>query len=337
MIIQVKNIEPNDHLLWNQFISSMDFPVTIAQNPCLGSIIQNLTGWSYRNLAIVDCGKILATFPYVLIADVMVSMPYFSYGGIIKSRFCTFSDQEILDAAIAYEYLENGISVKNTELRSFRKVLNYHKINKVVSMKKLPDNIQSVHLLLSSNVKRKIARSCTLGVEVIQGGAEILEDFYSVYKQNMKSHGSPPMSLDFLKKLITNYKYGKASVFVAYYKKKVVGASISLGYQDFMENTWFSTLRKYNRYYVSYALHWAMMEFAVKEGMKTYSFGRSERDSGTHRYKKQWGVDELILYFNYLKKPGKSIKDCKFLSSIWKVIPCFLTDVLFPEIGNKIY
>jgi hypothetical protein len=45
------------------------------------------------------------------------------------------------------------------------------------------------------------------------------------------------------------------------------------------------------------ALYWAFLERAAREGCAVFNFGRCTPDSGTHRFKRQWGGHDVPLHW----------------------------------------
>jgi hypothetical protein len=80
-----------------------------------------------------------------------------------------------------------------------------------------------------------------------------------------------------------------------------------------------------------------MIRSAIAKKAHTYSMGRSSRNSGVHQYKLQWPVEEKALFFNSNSPKGASLKDQKWLTKIWKLLPEQLVNSLGPEIAKRIY
>jgi hypothetical protein len=58
-------------------------------------------------------------------------------------------------------------------------------------------------------------------------------------------------------------------------------------------------------------LYSAVLEFACREGFKEFDFGRSSVDSGTYRFKLQWGAHPRQLYWYYWLAGGRSIPESR--------------------------
>ncbi|MBO7277861.1 MAG: hypothetical protein J6U84_07875 [Bacteroidales bacterium] len=188
--------------------------------------------------------------------------------------------------------------------------------------------------LFTSNVRRKIRKSQLLGIEVRTSGKKLIDDFYKVYSRRMFELGSPFSGKDRIKKLLKT-KTGK--IFVAYLDNTPIGAAtLSKRDESSFENGLFATEKKYNHYYTTYALHYAMMQYSLQEGAKSYYLGRSTRHSTVHEYKRHFRPQEIQLYWNY-SHPKKNIRDNKILKKLWRLLPFNLSKELGKYFFERIY
>jgi len=253
----------------------------------------------------------------------IVSLPHFSYGFHL-------SDQE------------NDYQVQNiTEVH--QKLINLHHLTgqkiqlrlpvfpdtgetfKVSSWLKIIKPWYNNHLVWPGNLGRKIRKACQEGFHISQGGTELLNVFYKVYEQRLHEIGSAALPLIFFKNLLERYPdlvlKADARIYVVFFKAEVVGGAFCLRYDNFMENTWFATLGRFQKSYVSYLLHAVMIEDAAKNGCMVYSFGRSTRGSGVHKFKKQWGAEDVALYWLRVPETNLSLKNFPGLMKWWRWVP----------------
>jgi hypothetical protein len=347
MPFRIEYIQKENWTSWNKFIEYYNPEATIAHNPCLGEVLQTCFGWESRNAVLLHKGEIVALFPYLCISGKLVSMPHFSYGGILCHPDYAKIHDFFFNLVSQEENLRRGQFRKcNFEVRSFNKELTNRKSHKLTSVKSLPSCKEELYEILKPNIKRKIRRAAEHGIEVCMGGKgvtppelldKLLSAFYKVYSRNMHYLGSPALSISFFKTLLQNYCNGKARVFVAWKEGKAIAASVSLSYLNTCENIHFSTRRSMNNYYPGYLLHFEMMQQAILDGCTIYSFGRSTRNSGVHKYKQQWEVQDKTIHYNYTREPGFCLTDLSFLSKLWKKLPYPLHKKVGPYIAKKVY
>lgn len=86
-------------------------------------------------------------------------------------------------------------------------------------------------------------------------------------------------------------------------------------------------------------LYWKLLCFAAERGYRQFDFGRSSIDSGTHRFKKQWGSQEVLLYWAYWAPAGAPVPETnkenpRYRSAIWlwQKLPVGLTKLIGPSI-----
>ena len=193
----------------------------------------------------------------------------------------------------------------------------------------------SVMQILSSDIRRKIRKSEKDGIVIKTGtGKKLIKDFYKVYCKRMHEINVAPLS----KKIITNgIKAGVTTVLVAYKDKETAGgATLNKYNQAVYANGLMASLNKFNKHYVSYALHYAMMQFAKDNSAIYYSLGRSTRNSSVHNYNKHYKGEEIPLYWSYSQKK-RNLKNNKLLYWIWKQLPFFITSRLGPAVSKYVY
>jgi serine/alanine adding enzyme len=82
-----------------------------------------------------------------------------------------------------------------------------------------------------------------------------------------------------------------------------------------------------------------VLEYACQQGFKVFDFGRSTPDSGTYRFKAQWGAQPKQLHWYYWLKDGRSIpglnpQNPKYALAIrlWQRLPLAVANLLGPHI-----
>ena len=85
-----------------------------------------------------------------------------------------------------------------------------------------------------------------------------------------------------------------------------------------------------------------LLRRAIERGSETFDFGRSSMDSGTYRFKKQWGAQPHPATWQYYIRHG-SVEDMRPESAtnqrlirIWKKLPVWGTRLIGPSIVRGI-
>ena len=188
-----------------------------------------------------------------------------------------------------------------------------------------------------SGISYKIRKALRNGVTTRTGGAELLDDFYQVYRQNIYHLGSFGLPKHFFEMLMQDYSGGKAQIVIADYDEKPVGGAILLTWLHYAENPWFATHRSHNYLYTSYLLHWEMMKSAIGAGCRIYSFGYSTKGSGVHRFKQQWGTTDRTIFLNSNHPIADQLRKMQYLRRIIRKLPLAFTKLFDNYIATKYY
>tara|TARA_B100001142_G_C14348407_1_gene660979 strand:- start:2215 stop:3237 length:1023 start_codon:yes stop_codon:yes gene_type:complete len=316
---------------WNDVIlNSPDF-YTIAHNPSLLKFLENTLKWKGESFFIMDKNEIVAVYQHSCPYDnKSVSMPHFSYGGIIRK-----------DNSYTVIEIFNQIKMslpKFFEIRGLKPYTDFYNSDKVATFLDLQDTIDGQLAMFKSNHRRKIKKAYKNNLKVtVESTEEAMIEFYKVYTKNMLRLGSPSLSKRFFLGLLKEYAYGDIKVFLVFKEKEIIGGAVLLSYNDFVEDCWLSTLSKYNYLYTSVILYWEMIRFSILEQKKIFSFGRSTKDSSLLNFKRQWKPIEKQLFFSYSEEQKLSLKKMTFLTNLWKLLPLRVANFIGPTIADKLY
>ena len=186
---------------------------------------------------------------------------------------------------------------------------------------------------LNANIRRKINKASHSEFSIQIGGEELLESFYSLYSKKMYELGSLVYEKFFFKTLLETYNFGEAKIFLLRQQGKAVGTALLLSYHGFYESTWFATDKTEYKNYISDFLHWLMLKYAIEKKASVYSFGRSTSQGSVHKYKSHWPVTDIPIYQN--KKT--LIRNQKWLSSVWRKVPYFITKPIGSQLVKHFY
>jgi serine/alanine adding enzyme len=89
-------------------------------------------------------------------------------------------------------------------------------------------------------------------------------------------------------------------------------------------------------------LYYRFMERAIDAGLTTFNFGRTSPNSGTHKFKLQWGArDEQLWWYDRaaseeVKTPSPTDSGYSWGPRIWKRLPTSVATMLGPRIVRYI-
>jgi hypothetical protein len=87
-------------------------------------------------------------------------------------------------------------------------------------------------------------------------------------------------------------------------------------------------------------VYWALMERMIASGARLFNFGRCSPDSGTYRFKMQWGGRaEPLAWYQQTDRPGETAATPSpdqgafaLATRVWQRLPVSLTTRLGPHI-----
>ncbi|MGH8309814.1 MAG: FemAB family XrtA/PEP-CTERM system-associated protein, partial [Steroidobacteraceae bacterium] len=289
-------------------------------------------------------GDVVGVLPLVrlrslLFGDFLVSLPYFNYGGVLAQSAGVRA--RLLGAA---NDLARRLRVSHLELRHRCSGPESWPVrtDKVAMLLRLPETPEQLWRGLTSKLRAQIKRPLREGATCVFGRAELLDEFYGVFAENMRDLGTPVYAKRLFQTMLATFPESTA-IAVVRLKGRPVAAAFTLRHRDTMEVPWASSLRRANGLGVNVHLYWNLLERAVAEGLTVFDFGRSTRDSGAFRFKRQWGAEPEQLYWHYWLRdgttvPGLSPANPKYRAAIaaWRRLPLPVANWLGPRIVKNL-
>ena len=325
---------------WNTFASGQPGATHCHRHEWLG-VMNAAFGHETMALAVRDNdGALSGILPLVrvrslLFGHYLVSLPYLNDGGPLGSDFA------VTTLAAEAVRLADESKVKLLELRARDALpldlrLSQRKITVLLDLEADPEQ---VFKRLPAKLRSQVRRPAREGVEVRFGPDQLLP-FYDVFARHMRDLGTPVMPRRFFQQMASHF--GDDAWFAAAWlggRPIAGGAGLRFGRE--FEITWASALREYNPVSPNMALYWAFIERASTQGCGVFNFGRCTVDSGTHRFKKQWGGRDVPLHW-YQHGPASltpSPDQGGMMSlgpRVWKHLPLRLATALGPQIVRGI-
>ena len=131
----------------------------------------------------------------------------------------------------------------------------------------------------------------------------------------------------------------KTHILLIQLKGRAVAAAFLIGHRNTLEIPWASSLREVNHLSMNMLMYWEVLRFAIKQKYQYFDFGRSSKNSGTFRFKQQWGAKPKPLFWHYwlandAGMPALNPSNPKYtlMINVWRRLPVFLTKWLGPRI-----
>ncbi len=277
-----------------------------------------------------------------LFGDFLVSLPYLNYGGCVADHDA--AAQALVDRAVA---LAEQLRVRYLELRHVRPLVHAQMTEQVatkVHMRlELPGTPGKLWDALDAKIRNQVRKGQKSGLHTVFGGPELLADFYAVFSRNMRDLGTPVYGQRLFRAILEQFP-GRTELCVVRAGNQPIAAALLLHGGGISEVPSASSLREHNTSCANMLMYWQLLERTVLRGQRVFDFGRSSLDSGTYRFKKQWGAVPLQANWQYFMPPGVLQSDklrpdnprYARLIRLWQRLPVWLTRLIGPAIVRGI-
>jgi FemAB-related protein (PEP-CTERM system-associated) len=266
----------------------------------------------------------------------LVSLPYLDYGGICADHPGVV--QGLYEAAQCELTKRRGRLLDLRHRRESQLPLPSYG-DKVTMILSLERDAAEMWKKFGAKLRNQIRKAQKEHLQAQWAGEEGLLDFYRVYTWNMRDLGSPPHSLKFFQKVLE--VFSDTRLLLVRLENQVIGGALCLRFCDTMLVPWASSLRAYFRLCPNNLLYWEAIRTACEQGLRRFDFGRSSRDSGTYKFKKQWGAREEPLYWQSNISGGDALDEASnplfgHVVQIWRNLPVSVTRVVGPALRRRL-
>lgn len=305
-------------------------------------VYERVFGHECRYLAARDAdGRLAGVLPMVrvkspIFGHFLVSQPFVNYGGPLGT---VPGVQALAERATAMAKRDGAdlLELRSRSEQELKLEASHRKITVVLDL--LPD-VEEQWMDFKSNVRRQVRRARKNDVE-IRFGPDQLESFYDVYAEHMRDLGTPAQPRELFEEILREFP-DDVWIACAYHEGRTAAGGFGLVWDAELELTWVSALREFHDYACNMLLYWSFMERCIEEGLERFNFGRCTPDSGTHRFKSQWGSrDETLWWYQWSDgemeaTPSPEDERYSWGPEIWKRIPLPVANALGPKIVQYI-
>ncbi|MDQ2621618.1 MAG: GNAT family N-acetyltransferase, partial [Actinomycetota bacterium] len=142
-------------------------------------------------------------------------------------------------------------------------------------------------------------------------GHDLLGVFFELYTRSLRRLGSPGHSLRFLRRLIAEFG-DDCLIEVVDHERTPVAGVMSFRFRDQILPYYAGIDDRYNRLNTSNYLYFALMEQAVRLGLRVFDFGRTRRDNaGGCQFKINQGFDPEPIIYSFYSPSGRELPDLR--------------------------
>jgi serine/alanine adding enzyme len=329
---------------WSAFLVDRS-DATIYHDPRWGQVMQR--GYGNRPFYLTardEDGSVVGIAQLVLQKSLLFgthlcSLPYFDASGILAAD--ESAREALLDEARS---LREEHRADHLELRQMEPVSDSlpTRTDKVTMWLDLPSDADALWDGLKAKVRNQVRKPTKAGMEAIRGGSELLDQFCAVYEQTMRDLGSPPHSRRFFREVLGAFGED-VSLFLVQDGEDTVASGLLLLCDGRAHLPWAASDWSRRNDCPNMLLYWEMLKFACQRQAETFDFGRSTREAGTYRFKRQWGAREIPLHWQFILPEGRSLPELRpdsakfrFLTACWRKLPVRLARMLGPRLIAKL-
>lgn len=172
---------------------------------------------------------------------------------------------------------------------------------------------------------------------------EDLEEYYRLYLETMRGHGSPPHSFEFFRILWERlHDKGDLRLSMVTREGSMINGMIDLSSGSTVYQWGVVSDYDFRDLNGGSLLLWKSLEWAAENGYDTYEFGRTREGSGVYMFKKSFGgskewYDDLYYFPGQATEPPDP-EDGKYdqVREVWRRLPLSVTRMLGPHIRKRI-
>ena len=289
-------------------------------------------------LAFHSAGEWLGILPLAVMPQLpgsaikAVSLPYCNYGGLLVANGVDASPIK----AAAINYL-TSLGIEKVEFRNI--TTGKTDVAEVTMVLTLPESVELLWKRIGDKARNQVRKAQKAGLS-LRWGRDQGDVLYAIYAKTMGRLGTPVHSPKFIKEILSSL--GElADVLTVRHEDRPIGAMLVIKHGGTWSDPMASCLAEFNKFNPNMLMYWEALRAACDAGAKSFDFGRSHKDSGSYRFKKQWGASEVALnYHSYvggMLLPSVSTnfyrgQSASKLASIWQKLPTFIQMRLGPVV-----
>lgn len=340
-----------DSEVWETFVSTFA-PCHHAYRWAWRQILTKCFGHAPHYFLCTEGNEVRGVLPLFQVRSVffgksLVSVPYLNAGGVVacnaEAHAALLRAAETLWWNWDARYLEYRTRAANTSYANPAGEPLAVRTHKVAMVRELSPDPEQLFASFPAKLRSQIRRPTKAGLyaEVSEPTPAAVSAFYGVFAANMRDLGTPvyPQKLF---ELAAEHFRSRARIILVFKDRTAVAAGFTIGERDTVEIPWASSLRQHSKESPNMLLYWEAIKQGCRDGFSKFDFGRSSRDSGTYRFKEQWGAVPQELFWYYTASlgnvPDVNPHNPKFEMFVkcWQHLPLFVANTFGPYLTRSL-
>lgn len=327
----------------DEFVQGMP-AAKLCHTRAWGEMVERTVGHKAFYLVARDGEVIQGVLPLMqvrsrLFGNRMVSQAFSNYGGPLADTADAADGLYSRAVDLATSRGCGSIEFRNVDPLDHDLASYEAKATMLLSLAPDPDELWGRFKPKVRNQVRKAEKS---GIIAESGGLELLDDFYRVWTVRMRQLGTPCYPRKLFRSIFQSFP-DNCRVFVVRLGEATLGGAFVYSFNGLVQMRWAATLVEYNSLCPNSLLYWSVMRHYCLAGASTFDFGRCTVGSGTHRFKKQWGAQQVDLHYQYWVRLAKEFSvlspdSPKYRRKVdlWKKLPLWATRLIGPYISRSL-
>lgn len=302
------------------------------------TVIENAFAVSTYYLIASEGGQVRGVLPLawqksLLFGSFITSLPFLNAGGPLADS--VEIEQALVSHAIEIAQ-ETGAARLQMRCRGEYRLDLPASSHKVAVVRQLSRDTEAMWKALNSNNRRKVNKATKAGMTAAAEGAGSLDIFYEIFADNMRNLGTPVYAKSFFGEVLRAFPQD-TDIIVVRLEGKPIAAAFVISFRDWVEATWMCSHWRYLPLQPNMLLYWTIMRIAGERGFNWLDFGRSTRDSGTHKFKQLWDTTDVPLPWASWTKDGKAPSELspanpkyQLATRLWTKVPLSIANRIGP-------
>ncbi|QIB64725.1 FemAB family XrtA/PEP-CTERM system-associated protein [Kineobactrum salinum] len=342
MTVSVRSCTAEDEPAWEAFVR--DCPqATFFHRYGWQRVLQQAFGHRSHFLLAEADGQVVGVLPLAevrsrLFGNKLASLPFCVYGGIAASS--TAAAAALRSAACERA---RALGVDALELRNLEPSASGWPVKDLYyTFRKPIDADNEVNLKAIPNRQRAMIRK---GIQAGLESEEVAgtERLYRVYAESVRNLGTPVFSRRYLDLLWEEFGDDCRVLMIREGGEDVAGVMSFYFRGEVLPYYGGSIARARHIKGCNHFMYWELMRRSAEEGMVSFDFGRSKRDTGPFDFKKHWGFEPQPLPYEYFLVRAESIPDVnpnnpkyRLLVDAWRRLPLPVANLIGPPLARSL-